>query len=279
MTGKKAVFTLALTAMVLTSCDDFTQENLKFNTPPAAAEVNNVDLLLSESNQINTGEFTLEKLIANIGSFVMAPAVSQLDEDVKELNTVLSSHCRALNVLPELTNQQLDELRKPLQESWKKATLSYHRVATMSFGPSSDDTNTFNDSVYSFLKNIDQDSKFKCQIDSTLFKYSTFSNAGRNPQGSLPQFGDITNYHLRGLDALEPLFFADPNISRCRSVHPRVKQWFEKHLLEREKVVCAYTQHLMTDITKKNNRARESLVSPSWALYLSNVEGNERFSS
>lgn len=224
---------------ILASCEDFTQKNIEVATPPKQ-EVNTVDLLLGETSRINSGEFSIEKLLANTGSFVTEPLVQKLKREINDLNSAVNQHCSSLGVFTQITSEQLSTLRKPIQENWKKAMRSYHQLAMMSYGPATDITSTFFDSLYTF------DGEEKCRLDANLFQVS------ERGVSRLPRLDVINNYNVRGLDTLEPLFFADPNKTRCTGrVNPRIAKWFEGPLLEREKVVCTYAQHLLKDMTVK----------------------------
>ena len=247
---KTSLFILPL---VLTSCEDFTQKNIEFSAPKPVEE-NVVDRLLVEANSINEGEFSIEKLIANVGTFVTQPVVEDLKNQISVLDASLKSHCGAINVLSTLEDTQLEELRKPLQENWKKAILTYHKLATLNFGPGAEETSTAMNSLYSF------DGEEKCRVDLQLFRYS------RQGEAALPRFDVIDNYNVRGLDSLEPLFFASPSQTRCSKANPRIVQWFEKPLIEKEKVVCAYSLHLMKDIVAKANELSKAW-SPQTAHY------------
>ncbi len=233
---------LALTTLVLTSffsCDDFTQKNIEQAVPPTTPEVNNVDLLLSGSNQINSGEFTLEKLIANTGSLVVEPLVQELKQNIRELDQSINQHCGSLDAFTELKTEQLETLRKPIQENWKKAMATYHKIDVMRFGPVDDGSDTTMDSLYTF------DGEARCNVDTQLFLLSVRGTS------RLPSLNVINNYNIRGLDTLEALYFADPNKTRCIRANPRVVRWFERPLLEREKTVCTYSKHLLSDMVKK----------------------------
>jgi len=237
---KKVILLSSL--FILFSCDDFTEKNLDTVTP-ANNVVNNADLLLGQTDQINSGSFSTEKLLANTGVFVVGPLIAQLDREISTLDTGINQYCATLTVLPNVTLDQLNAFRKPLQESWKKAMLTFHSLEVMKFGPAAEVSSTSMDSIYTF------DGVDKCRVDIALLQ------AERN---RLPRFSVIDNYNTRGLDSIEPLLFADPNKSRCDRVNPRVKAWFEKPLIEKEKTVCRYMTHLMSDITLKSSQLEKA---------------------
>ena len=228
-------------ALTFTACGDFTQKNVELANPSSNTGVNNVDLLLAETSRINSGDFSIEKLIANTGSFVVEPMIQKLKQDLNELDQSINQFCGSLDAFTELTTEQLNTLRQPIQENWKEAMATYHKVDMMRFGPVDDGANTTMESIYSF------DASTRCNVDTQLFLLSLRGTS------RLPNMDVINNYNIRGLDSLEALYFADPNKTRCVRVSPRVAKWFEKPLLEREKTVCTYSKHLLTDIVKKAN--------------------------
>lgn len=240
-------------AGILTSCDDFTSKNLDV-AQPTNEEIDNVDLLLSENSTINSGAFSLEKLIANTGSFVTGPLVEELAKETKELDQAINQHCSTLNILSDLDEDKLETLRAPIQENWKEAMSVYHKLAMMNYGPAAAITSTAMDSIYSF------DGIEKCRMDVILLQIDLTG------ESRLPRFDVINNYNVRGLDTLEPLFFAPANKSRCSRVNGRLTQWFQKPLLAREKQVCILAKHLSQDITAKASELQKAW-SPQQGYY------------
>jgi predicted lipoprotein len=228
--------------ILLTSCNDFTEKNLEVSTAPDEG-ISSADLLLGQTDLINAGEFSVEKMLANTGTFVVAPLITKLDKEVAELSAGIDQYCSTIKVFPTVTSEQLSALRKPLQDSWKKAMLTYHTLEVMNFGPAKAVTSTAMSSIYSF------DREDKCQIDRTLLL------AQRN---RFPRFEVIDNYNVRGLDSIEPLIFADPNKSRCQKVNPRLQAFFDLPLIEKENVSCKLMSHLMKDITLKAQELEKS---------------------
>lgn len=232
---------VSLLLITLLSCDDFTQKNLDVAAPTSKQEVNNADLLLTDTARINSGEFTLEKLLANTGTFVTEPLIQKLNQNIEDLNQSINQYCGSLDAFSDITKEQVETLRIPIQENWKKSMRTFHQLEMMAFGPATEITNNTMESLYSF------DGEEKCRLDAQLFQLSL-----RGPS-RLPQLDVINNYNIRGLDSLEPLFFADPNKSRCSRVNPRIAKWFEGPLLNREKTVCTYSKHILSDMVKKAN--------------------------
>ena len=249
----KKVKILILTSILLTSCEDFTQKNLDVAVAPVK-ELDNIDLLLSETSRINSGSFTIEKFLANTGSFVTQPLVERMANELDSFNQSVNQYCLGVEVLTELSLEQLKKLREPVQENWKKAMSSYHQLSMMSYGPAALASSTVMNSLYTF------DGEEKCRVDFELYKLSTGGIT------RLPRTDVINNYNVRGLDALEPLFFGDPNKSRCSRPNSRIVEWFKTPLLSREKTACTYAKHLLKDIQKKG-RELAKLWSPNEGHY------------
>lgn len=227
-----------ISTLVLSSCEDFTGKNLESAVPPKNG-ASQIDLLIAQTDRINQGAFTSEKLIANTGFFVVQPLIDMLAGNINGLSESINQHCTFLSIADSIDKDQLEKLREPIRKKWKKATLTYHKLEMMNFGPTKKPTSTVLDSLYSF------DGEKKCRVDLSLLQLSL--------RNRFPRTDIISNYNVRGLDALEPLFFADPDVSRCNRVSPRLQVWFEKTLIERERDVCRYAKHLMKDMTTKVN--------------------------
>lgn len=235
-------FTLLLT---LFGCDDFTQKNLESATPPPREEVQNIDLLLSESSTINSGAFSLDKLIANTGTFVTGPLVEAFKEDAKELDSSIKQYCQTLDVLSDLSEEQLKNLRKPIQENWKDTMRGYHKLAMMEFGPQASLLTAPLQAIYSFEREL------KCRVDLTLIQLD------RGGSERLPRLDVVDNYNVRGLDTIEALYFTGINEARCERTQRPLSRWFKKPILEREKQICLYASHLSGHIVEKANEMQK----------------------
>ena len=238
---KNALFLICL--LFLASCDDFTEKNLETKTSGSDQLVNTADLLLGQTDLINSGEFSIEKLLANTGNFVVGPLTTKLDNQISKLDTGINQYCATIAILDDATEEQVLSLRAPLQESWKEAMLTYHQLEVMNFGPAKSATSTSMLSIYSF------DGEDKCQIDRTLLQVE---------RSRFPRFEVIDNYNVRGLDSIEPLIFADPKKSRCQKVNPRIQAWFDKPLIQKERTVCKLMTHLMKDISLKSSQLEKA---------------------
>jgi predicted lipoprotein len=240
----KIQIAIILTCFSLWGCEDFTQKNLEL--AQQSPKTSGADLLLGPSSKINSGDFELEKFIANTGVFIMEPLNEKLKDNINVLYRSTRQHCSTLDVLEDLSKDQLEKMREPLQESWKEAMMTFHQLNMMKFGPAADVESTVMDSIYTF------DGAEKCRVDLSLLQL--------NLRDRLPRLDVINNYNVRGLDSLEPLFFADPDKSRCSRVNTRLQAWFEQPLFKKEKDVCRYSLHLLEDM---NNKADQ--LARSWS--------------
>ncbi|MCP4912541.1 MAG: hypothetical protein GY909_05440 [Oligoflexia bacterium] len=232
---------MIVTLLCISSCNEFTEKNL--TTAPAIDNKDQgIELLLGQTDKINAGEFSIEKLIANIGIFVVSPQIEKLNEEILDLKSSISQYCSSLATYSELTAEQLNILRKPMQESWKKAVSTFHRIEIMKFGPAAIETSTAQKSIYYF------DGEDKCKVDLTLLQVE---------RGRLPRFDIISNYQVRGLDSIEPLLFGEHDKSRCQRRSARIQAYFAKPILEKEKVSCKLMLHNLTDISKKSDELKK----------------------
>ncbi len=246
---------LLLTSLLtLSACNDFTQKNLVTNTAEEAV-VNSSELLLGQTSLINSGDFTIEKLLANTGTFIIGPLSTELNDQISNLNAGITQYCSTLAALPFVTKDQVTSFRKPLQDSWKEAMLTFHKLELMNFGPAQSASSTSMQSIYSF------DGKDKCRVDIALLQVE---------RNRLPVFEVIDNYNVRGLDTIEPLLFGDPNKGRCQRENPRITTWFKKPLLEREQASCKLMTHLMKDISLKSSQL-ENAWSPRVGNYTASM--------
>ena len=97
----KLIFAL----LILASCNDFTERNE-----------------IPKSNFSDTatydGTFTNERLIGNLGAYIITPTVEELDENIQEFNANYNSFCDSLN---DYENESFDsQTFATLIESVKK---------------------------------------------------------------------------------------------------------------------------------------------------------------
>lgn len=201
--------------------------------------------------QVTTGEFSLEKMLMYSGLFVVGPVAENLYQEIETFNQNYHQYCQHIDVISTLNSEILKSLRTPVQDQWKKVMIEYHRLAAMNFGPGKAPTSTAMDSIYTFNH---QD---KCRVEFGLVQYA-FRNR-------LPRFDVIDNYNVRGLDSLEALIFANPEMSLCERVSGSVQKWLDQSFQKKEQDRCAYGKHLLKDITNKSNE-----LYTSWAPHKEN---------
>lgn len=232
----KNTLLLSLTLLFSVACQDFTEKNLELADNGNPNEVSAGEFLLSNKSQINKGEFTLNKLLANVGVYVVSPLVSQLNQNIDSFSHGLDQYCTALTVMENISLEDLETLKKPLREQWKDSMRVYHQLELMKFGPATDPESTAMDSIYSFT------GEDKCRVDLQLLQVE---------RGRFPRFDVINNYSVRGLDAIEPLLFGNPEKSRCKRTNRQLDNFFARPLIEKENIACQYMQHITQDMTAK----------------------------
>lgn len=253
---------LFLLLLLLISCNDFTDRNA---IPEKHVQVLAGQSLLENIENINQGEFTPEKLIANTGIYVVAPTVEKLNSNIQRLNQSYRQYCSALKLFKnenyDLAKHQ--NLLSPLKDSWKESMTSFHLFAAMNIGPTAEDTVGPLTSIYSF------DQVDKCRLDQAIVLYDL--------RKQLPRFDVINNFNVRGLDSIERLLFGDQENSICSRVNARMQAYYAKPLLEKAKTSCEFGQHLFTDIVSSSK-----YIANKWSLnagfytqkMLSGSEGN-----
>lgn len=239
-----------ITLFLLASCNDFTERNE-----------------IPKSNFSGTatydGTFTTERLIGNLGAYIITPSVEELDENIQELNANYNSFCDSLN---DYENESFDSqtfatLSESVKESWKAATRSYHIFSTMNVGPTANESSAILDSIYTF------DRQDKCRLDQAVVLYDLRSR--------LPRFDVIDNYNVRGLDSLERFIFGDQTQSVCARANSRLNKYFEKPLLERSKINCVFGKHLLSDITSQSNVLRKTWSTTEGHFTKKLLDGSE----
>jgi hypothetical protein len=224
-------FIIAL--LLLASCNDFTERNE-----------------IPKSNFSGTatydGTFTNERLIGNLGVYIITPTVEKLNKNINELNFDYLNFCNSLNDYENdnFDIETLNSLLEPIQASWKQSMQSYHIFAMMNVGPSAAETSSIMPSIYSF------DQQDKCRLDQAVVLYDL--------RDRLPRFDVIDNYNVRGLDSIERFLFGSQESTICKRNNSRLDQYYAKPLLERTKKSCGFGQHLFTDIVEKSSELQKA---------------------
>lgn len=233
-----------LVAILISSCNEFSDRNIDQNTKTATPTIVE-NQLLGNLESINQGDFSREKMIANLGTFVVTPTVTNLKNEFSQFNVSYKQFCQTVNLLPDMDINTLNEMRKPVQELWKKTMTQYHRLASMNFGPGNDSTSTAMSSIYSY------DNGTKCTLEQSVYRLAINNRP--------VQFFKIDNYNIRGLGSIEHLIFSDASQTVCppRALEDRnpnrveFGDWFRLGLHRRQKDKCSYNLALLEDITKK----------------------------
>lgn len=234
-----------LTTLLLASCgDDFTERNAPKGGGSGPILGSNNTQFLTSPELVNSGEFTLTKMIANVGSLVTAPLVEEFTDSIKELTESIGEHCQTIQNQSTFSKEEWENSRLVLREKWHKSMDLYHQWEMMNYGPSNPEDSPIGGLVYSY------DQEVKCSLDRELVKISR--------SGRLPNFaGTVENKNIRGLDSLGPLFFSDPDKSRCARPRGAIQAWFSSPLIEREKGTCLYMNHVMEDVMKQTGELKK----------------------
>lgn len=210
---------------------------------------------------INQGKFSHEKLIANIGLGLVIPTTEEFKDHSLELQEELNQYCEQMNIKKKIDSLEINVLRRGIQQAWKRAMQTYHRLELFRFGAANEASSNFYQAVYTHHYSS------KCLVDRRVLLMSS--------RNRLPNLAQIDNFQERGLDALEPLFFDDINNSRCRRVNARLQVWFDKSPVQRQQDICRYSKHLVKDIVYQ-----AETLSDQWALnkgnYLTEILRNEK---
>lgn len=178
----------------------------------------------------NSGEFSEEKMLVNIGVNVIAPAIRDFALQSELLKNEVNNYCQALS-----NDTDVQEHEETAQAQWKKAMLTYHFVEAVPVGPASDNGRVINDNLYSWpVLDI-------CGIDQEVLKLD--ETQATNPKAL---------YNVKGLAALEYLLFEPSLKSRCNPrAYPKTVAWGQKTALEKKQDRCEYAKVLTEELVSR----------------------------
>lgn len=236
---KYLLVSLSVFFLTLASCADFF--NSKSLTPDTSGSTQEKteSLPFPEGFNPHQGLFSPEKMLANIGAYVLFPKTSSL-----RLNSeILLQSLQQLLVSPDNTNQWTE-----VQSVWKTVMLDYHFLDAAPIGPLSDPQLRLGEQIYSWpYMNL-------CGVDHEVLK------ASLNPiEYRVPQL-----FTLKGLAVLEYLLFDDQLQSQCNPRNPRnqvVIDWTQKSDLSKKKDRLNYARLITQDLIK-NTKTLENLWNP-----------------
>lgn len=173
----------------------------------------------------NTGEFSEDKMLANIGLNVIYPQVREfwLHTQVLELELAKFIQTHATDAQEQIVKTQ-----------WSKAMLAFHSLDAAPFGPLSDNNSLLRQNIYAWP------TLNSCGVDLEVAKLSLNGTPNRN-----------LIYTLKGLGALEYLFFESELKTRCNPKNPNHKiafEWEKKTATEKKLDRYHFAQIVVQDL-------------------------------
>lgn len=213
--------------LILVSCQDYSSD-LKLPANPVAdnAKMNkNEDLAKLDPN---SGEFTENKMLINIGRNVISKIVFDFYFSTQNLKNKASAVCNSK-----------DKNIKVLKPLWKESMLSFHKLETVAIGPLASKSKDLKSWIYSWpFINV-------CGVEQDVLSL----------KNNTPL--ELSNNRM-GLGALEYLLFSSFSKSACNlNANPKIANWVM--LSEQEKNI---------DICKSIVRVSEKLESDSREIFL-----------
>lgn len=236
---------LLILSLILNSCSDYTKDTIVENspaTPPPAigsgGSSNTKTRPIPEQFQNpNSGEFSAEKMLVNIGLNVISKNVDDFYLKAGLLKSSIENYCNALSHLDDF-----NESEEQAKNQWKQTMLSFHKLSMAPVGPLSDNDGALSKSLYSWPVIS------ACGIDKEVIK---------NRPSSV-DIDDTILLNQKSLSAIEYLLFEDTLTSKCSQFQePQAKSWSEKNILEKKKNRCDYALRLSRDIQQKAIALRE----------------------
>ncbi len=223
-----------------TSCSNYADDSV-FNQGSSQK----IRPLPAEYQDVNSGEFTVKKMLVNIGLNVIAKNVEDFYFKAGLLKTSIADYCVELENFSGVSSTgEFIPQEANLKFLWKETMLSFHKVNMSGVGPLTDNNNAISNKIYSWPV------VSECGIDQEVIK---------NESGAL---SDNVLANRRSLSALEYLLFDSTLVSKCTAfVEPKAKEWSEKSLFEKKKDRCNYAKKVAQDV-QKNAEALHTV----WAL-------------
>lgn len=249
---------ILLASVLMISCSDFlnSKDSPKSPSLPKPTGGNNP---FPTGFDPNAGEFSESKMLANIGLNVIAPLTKEFRLQSEILESDVNELCEELN-----KGQQAKAQEELVQKRWSKVMLTYHALDAVPVGPLDDQGRLLSDNIYGWP------SFNACGIDLEVVK---LSQSGANNPKML--------FTLKGLGAIEYLFF-DSNLStQCNALNPNHKpafDWAAKPTIEKRKDRCQMARQLMADLVGNAQRL-ESAWNPAGQNFSKVLVDNSRFPS
>lgn len=175
--------------------------------------------------------FSEEKMLATIGTSVLYPASREFRLNLENLQIDIQK------LMAELRRSKADPLTlQSVQQSWKKAMLAFHYLDAAPLGPLTNRGRYLIDNIYSWPR-------FNpCGIDLEVAQLAATGAGNKN-----------LLFTLKGLNALEYLFFSDSSGSYCNrnnQSHKAAFDWLTKSDIQRRADRAAYAEWIMPELVR-----------------------------
>lgn len=249
-----------LAAAFVMSCSDYDNDPISISngtaseTGPGTGTLTNP--LPPGYEKPNEGDFTVEKMLVNIGTNVIAKNVHEFALQTSILSNRLARYCEDLD-----SGVETPATEKIAKDQWEATMLAYHTIDVAPVGPLSAAGRYLGDHIYGWPL-LDP-----CGIDQETAKL-----AAGNPTKQLL-------VSLKGLGALEYMLFDKTYGSSCRKIlNPLAFEWAKKETLTKKQERCKYAQYITQDLVDKAAQL-DRAWSPTQGNYTKTLIDNTQFKS
>ena len=219
----KSIFLLTLIGLI-SSCGDFKQD--KFTDGPSAlAKGESTNEILSHLESINSGAFSIDKVLLNFGLNIVSPKIEQLENDFKVLNSSIDDYCEAVSTVDESIYKPttFKSLKERMKKQWKETLGNYQFLQAFKVGIIAHNAEELALSLYAWpLQN-------QCRIDLDIAK-----NTGKL------DYELNTNVNIRGFGALESLLFTEEGKHNCKTAPDFLQTWLSLSSKTKHLDQCTY---------------------------------------
>lgn len=221
----KFVFSFSLIFLIISGCSDYKNQSVPSAVNSTSGNSQKKSLP-KDLEQPNSGEFSIKKMLVNVGLHVVSKNSDLLMYQSGLLREKLNAYCE---------NLQKDESASDVEvkNQWKATTLAFHKVASLPIGLLSDNNN---------------------QLHKDIYSWPVVSECGIDQQVIRGEIVDVATslQNRKSLSALEYLLFEKSLISKCTPfVEPQAKEWSEKSVIDKKRDRCAYAVKVATDLHEK----------------------------
>jgi hypothetical protein len=223
------------------SCSDYANESLPTQGQSSNGKTKPISRPLPvEYKNPNTGDFSVEKMLVNIGLNVIAKNVEDFYFKSGRLSTSVGEYCDGLQH-SNSDEQDIILAENKAKNVWKETMLSFHKVSMSGVGALTDNNRALFNKIYSWPV------VSECGIDQEVIK---------NQDGLL---SDDILANRRSLSALEYLLFESTLTSKCSAfAEPKAKEWSAKSNLEKKQDRCEYAKKVAQDVQKNAELLRNA---------------------